>query len=129
APATSKSEVTSLENSISSNDGAAKATIFQHRWSCPTDVAAYETIVEKKQIYKFLFGLNENLDEVRCRILATNSLPNIRDVFSEVRCEESRRKLKLGSPPGLNQSESLALPAHSSTTSKENQQQRRSGRP
>ncbi|PON38114.1 LOW QUALITY PROTEIN: hypothetical protein PanWU01x14_314840 [Parasponia andersonii] len=65
ASVTSKSEVTSLENLVSNNDGAAKTTIF-HRWSCPTDVAAYETIVERKQIHKFLLGLNENLDKVRC---------------------------------------------------------------
>ncbi|PON87712.1 hypothetical protein TorRG33x02_165560, partial [Trema orientale] len=81
APATSKSEVTNLENPVSSNDGAAKTTIFQHKWGCPTDAAAYETIVEKKQIYKFLLGLHENLDEVRCQILATNSFPNVREVF------------------------------------------------
>ncbi|PON81894.1 hypothetical protein TorRG33x02_223150 [Trema orientale] len=83
APATSESEVTHLEGPVSSNDGATKTIIFQHKWSCPTDAAAYKTIVEKKQIHKFLLGLYENLDEVRCRILPTNSFPNIREFFQK----------------------------------------------
>ena len=34
------------------------------KWDCPTDAIKYKNIVEKKQIYKFLFELNKNLDEV-----------------------------------------------------------------
>lgn len=41
-------------------------------------------------------GLNKNLDEVRGRILGTERLPSIREVFSEVRREKSRKKVMLG---------------------------------
>ena len=33
-------------------------------WDCPTDGTRYKKIVEKKRLYKFLLGLNKNLDEV-----------------------------------------------------------------
>ncbi|PON77681.1 hypothetical protein PanWU01x14_024370 [Parasponia andersonii] len=62
-------------------------------------------------------------------ILTTDSFPDIQEVFSEVQHEENQRKLMLGSPLRLNQSESSTLAAHCSTTSKENQQQSRNGRP
>ena len=53
------------------------------KWDHPMDEIKYK-IVEKKQIYKFLLGLNKNLDEVRGRILRTKPLPNIQEVASEV---------------------------------------------
>lgn len=64
-------------------------------WKCPTDAAMYQKIIEKKQIFKFLLGLNKDLDEVRRRILATNTMRNIREVFAEVRREESTIQLKI----------------------------------
>ena len=66
-------------------------------WDCPTDGTRYKKIVEKKRLYKFLLGLNKNLDEVRGRILGTKPLPNIQEAFSEVRREESRKKVMMGS--------------------------------
>ncbi|KAK6129039.1 hypothetical protein DH2020_037219 [Rehmannia glutinosa] len=45
----------------------------------------FKKIVETKRIFKFLMGLNKSLDEVRGRILGTKPLPNLREVFSEVR--------------------------------------------
>ena len=56
------------------------------------------TVTQQKRIFKFLLGLNPNLDEVRGRILGTKPLPSIRAVFSEVRREESRKKVMLGNP-------------------------------
>lgn len=41
-------------------------------------------------------GLDKSLDEVRGRILGTKPLPNLREVFSEVRREESRKRVMLG---------------------------------
>ena len=37
----------------------------------------------------FLISLNQNFDEVRGWILGRKPLPSIREVFFEVRCEES----------------------------------------
>ncbi|XP_056174835.1 uncharacterized protein LOC130140180 [Syzygium oleosum] len=50
---------------------------------------------ENDRVYMFLAGLNRSLDEVRGRILGRKPLPSIREVFSEVRREESRRRIML----------------------------------
>ena len=50
-------------------------------WQCSGDEALYKKIVEKKRVFKFLMGLNKDLDEVRGRILGTKPLPNIREAF------------------------------------------------
>lgn len=46
-----------------------------HEWKCPDDALRYKSIVEKRRVFKFLFGLNHNLDEVRGRILGTSPCP------------------------------------------------------
>ena len=45
-----------------------------------------------------LAGLNRKLDEVRGRIMGWKPLPPIREVFDEVRREESRRRVMLRHP-------------------------------
>ncbi|WVY92161.1 hypothetical protein V8G54_037675 [Vigna mungo] len=49
----------------------------------------------KRSDFKFLSGLNKELDEVRRRIISTKPLPSLRAAFSAVRHEESRRKVML----------------------------------
>ena len=72
--------------------------LFKTRsWKCPEDTATYEQIVEQKRLFKFLLGLNRELDDVRGRIMGTKTLPNLREAFSEVRREESRKKVMMGS--------------------------------
>ena len=66
------------------------------RRSCIEDNKQYKPLVEKDRIYKFLLGLNKDLDEVQGRILGTKPLPKIHEVFSKVRREVSRRRLMLG---------------------------------
>ncbi|KAL3520219.1 hypothetical protein ACH5RR_018368 [Cinchona calisaya] len=39
----------------------------EYHWECPNDARRFKEIVEKKRIFKFLMGLNKNLDEVRGR--------------------------------------------------------------
>ncbi|XP_074373862.1 uncharacterized protein LOC141714229 [Apium graveolens] len=67
-----------------------------HEWKCVEDRAYFKKIVETKRVFKFLMGLDKSLDEVRDRILGTKPLPNLRGVFSEVRREESRKRVMLG---------------------------------
>ena len=43
----------------------------------------------------FLANLNRNLDEVRGQILGQKPLYSIREVFSKVRCKETRRRIML----------------------------------
>ena len=51
--------------------------------------------MENERVFEFLAGLNRELDNVRSRVLSRRPLPSIREVFSEVRLEESRRRVML----------------------------------
>ncbi|RVW58408.1 hypothetical protein CK203_114377 [Vitis vinifera] len=46
-------------------------------------------------LHREMLELNRELDDVRSRVFNCQSLPSIREVFSEVRHEESRRKVML----------------------------------
>jgi len=52
-------------------------------------------MVEKDHIFYYLYGLNTNLDEVRGRILGSKPLPALREVFAEIKREESRHRVML----------------------------------
>lgn len=67
-----------------------------YEWSCAKDRALFQKMVEKERVFEFLVGLNKELDEVRGRILGRDPLPSTREVFAEVRREESRRTVMLG---------------------------------
>ncbi|KAL9420128.1 hypothetical protein AB3S75_037830 [Citrus x aurantiifolia] len=69
---------------------------YEDDWACMTDSVRYLKRIEDDRVYEFLAGLNKSLDEVRGRILGRIPLPSIREVFSEVRREEGRRKVMLG---------------------------------
>jgi len=47
------------------------------------------------RVFDFLHGLNPDLDEVMGRLLGTKPFPSIREVFAEVRREESRKRVML----------------------------------
>ena len=105
-------------------------------WSCSNDGKQYKQIQEKERVYKFLLGLNRDLDEVRGRILSIKPLPNVREVFSEVRREETRRKVMLGSVNNQPSTEGSALvvkgfPSSATRTTQQNNynNQRRNNRP
>ena len=53
----------------------------EHHWKCNNDALFYKKIVEQKRLYKFLIGLNKNLDEVRGRILSKQPFPGLREAF------------------------------------------------
>ena len=89
-------------------------------WKCTEDAATYQKLVEKERIYKFLLGLNKSLDEVRGRILSKKPLPSLREVFSTVRHEESRKKLMLGPLSDSNSTEGFALAIHGVSRNSEN---------
>ncbi|RVX11576.1 Copia protein [Vitis vinifera] len=71
-------------------------------------------IVEQKRLFKFFLGLNRELDDVRGRIMGIKPLPSLREAFSEVRREESRKKVMMGSkeqPAPTLDASALAAPA------------------
>ena len=65
------------------------------QWTCLEYATKYKLIVEKKKSYKFLIGLNKNLDRAQGRILGTKPLPSIWEAFSKFRREESKMKIML----------------------------------
>ncbi|XP_073016671.1 uncharacterized protein [Primulina eburnea] len=62
-------------------------------WDSKDDYARQKKREENDWVYMFLAGMNQNLDEVKGRILGRKPLPSIREVFSEIRQEESRKKV------------------------------------
>ena len=98
-----------------------------HNWSCGTDGVLYKKIVEGKRVFKFLLGLNRNLDEIRGRIMGTKPIPSLREAFSEVRREESRKNLMMGTHQQSNMTESSTLKTQ--FISIENRQRSKGGRP
>jgi len=98
-----------------------------YSWKCPDDLALYKKIVEQKRIFKFLLGLNKDLDQVRSRVLGMKPLPNLREAFSEVRREESRKKVMMGSlEPALDAS---ALAVRRNNTAGSSEYRPKGGRP
>ncbi|XP_073311360.1 uncharacterized protein [Primulina huaijiensis] len=69
--------------------------IDTQKWTCPEDGKLYRQIVETKRVFKFLSGLNKELDEARGRVISIKPLPSLREVFSVIRHEESRRKIMM----------------------------------
>lgn len=87
----------------------------------------YKKIVEQKRTFKFLLGLNKELDEVRGRIMGIKPLPTIREAFLVVRREESRRKaMMIGDSSMTLTTEGFAFFTHSSSQS--NQEFKKRGR-
>ena len=82
-----------------------------YSWKCTDDTTLYRNIVEKRRTFKFLHGLNKELDAVRSRIMSIKPLPHVKEAFSEVRQEESRKKVMLGASPNPSTQDSSALAA------------------
>ncbi|GAA0146415.1 hypothetical protein LIER_06379 [Lithospermum erythrorhizon] len=51
--------------------------------------------MKKERVYEFLTGLNNELDEVRGRIIGQKPFPSTEEAFAEVRREETRRRIML----------------------------------
>lgn len=68
-----------------------------YQWGCPADDQLYKKIKETRRIFGFLSGLHKAFDVVRGRVLGTKPLPTMTSAFSEVRQEESRMKVMMGS--------------------------------
>ncbi|KAK5785059.1 hypothetical protein PVK06_039604 [Gossypium arboreum] len=68
---------------------------YNDEWECPGDGVKAMKKEENERAYLFLAGLNKKFDEVISRILGKKPLPKLREFFSEVRREETRRKVML----------------------------------
>ena len=79
---------------------------------CTRDSVRFKKKMENERVFEFLTGLNRKLDDVRSRVLSCRPLPSIREVFSEVRQEESRRRVMLDLSFGLEASTLLTRGPH-----------------
>ena len=84
----------------------------EEEWECTGDSVSFRKKMENERVFEFLAGLNCELDDVRSRVLNRRSLPSIREVFSEVRLEESRRRVMLDLPFGPKASALLRCGPH-----------------
>ena len=67
-----------------------------YKWNSAKDAKHHQQTMEEGRIFQFLAGLNEELDEVRGRIIGRATLPSLGEVFAEVRREETRRSVMIG---------------------------------
>ncbi|XP_058002238.1 uncharacterized protein LOC131179411 [Hevea brasiliensis] len=65
--------------------------------SCPEDAVKFQKLVEKERIYDFLTGLNMGYDQIRVPVLGKNPLPTLRQTYSYVQHEKSRRSAMIHS--------------------------------
>ncbi|KAL5580296.1 hypothetical protein UlMin_012738 [Ulmus minor] len=72
------------------------------------DAAQLHKMMEEDRIYAFLTGLRSDFDQVRVQILGKEPFPSLKEVFSYVREEESRRMVMLEKPSLENSA--LAIP-------------------
>ncbi|KAK8691676.1 hypothetical protein V6N13_075176 [Hibiscus sabdariffa] len=90
-----------------------------HDWADPKDTAQYQKIKTQRRVFQFLQGLNNNLDDVRGRVLATSPLPSIREAFATVKKEASRRSVMLSEDSiGTSEGSTLLTNLSSSSTRK-----------
>lgn len=68
---------------------------FDEEWGCADNGVQYRRKLEHEQVYEFVAGLNNDLDDVRGRILRRYPLSSMREVFLEVRREENWRLMTL----------------------------------
>ncbi|KAK0588461.1 hypothetical protein LWI29_001328 [Acer saccharum] len=103
-------------------------TFENDKFENPKDEITHKKSIKKKRVFKFLLGLNRNLDDVRGKVMAIKPLPTLREAFFEVVREESRRKVMLGVDSDSSQAEGSALTVHGNHTSLDGRQ-KRGGRP
>ena len=86
-------------------------------WACATDSARYKKRLENDRVFEFLAGLSKSLDEVRSRILGRRPLPSLREVFSEIRREDGRRRVMLSDPVHVSADASALVSRHQNSAS------------
>ncbi|XP_073315737.1 uncharacterized protein [Primulina huaijiensis] len=99
-----------------------------HAWKCMEDGLRYRKIVEQKRTFKFLLGLNKELDDVRGRVMSVKPFLGLREAFAEIRREESRKKVMMGPPPTSVDGCAL-LGSSLGATTRATQQERRKSQP
>lgn len=64
--------------------------------ACAEDSAMISSMIERDRIFEFLNGLNKEYEQIRSFLLRMEPLPSLREVFSNINSEESRREVTMG---------------------------------
>ena len=88
----------------------------EEEWECTGDNVRFKKKMENERVFEFLVGLNRKLDDLRSRVLSHRPLPSIREVFSKVRREESRRRVILDPSFGPEASALLSRGLHAGSS-------------
>ena len=64
---------------------------------CSTDIIAFRKFIDRQRVFKFLTGLQNEYDQVRCCILNIDPVSSLREAFAIIQNEESCRGVIL--PP------------------------------
>ena len=100
---------------------------YDLEWTCVTNSTHYMKILERDWVFKFLAGLNKELDEVHKCISGKDPLPSVQVVFSEVRREKSRRQVMMGTPTTPNIAEDSTLVTTFKATTNATQRNQKKG--
>ena len=57
---------------------------------CLVDTTAFRKFIDRQWVFKFLAGLRDEYDQVRCRMLNIDPVPSLRDAFAIIQNDESR---------------------------------------
>ena len=63
--------------------------------SCTTDATKFQKLIEKERVYDFLAGLNDIFDQIRVQVPGRDPFPSLRQAYSHVQQEKSRRNVML----------------------------------
>ena len=64
-------------------------------WDNPNDCARHMKKEENDWVYMFLTSINHNLNEIKEQILGQKPLSSIHEVFSKVKQEECKKRIKI----------------------------------
>lgn len=63
------------------------------KWVCTGECVRYKTKLE--DVFEFLVGLNQDINDVRGRVLSRQPLSTMREVFSKVRHKEQHQGMMM----------------------------------
>ena len=78
-------------------------------WLCSECIENHHKKVNKKHIYDFFSGLNKDLNKVHVRLLTSKSIPSINEIFAEVRREETRKCVMLGTVKATTENSAFSI--------------------
>ena len=63
--------------------------------NCPSDAVKFQKLIDKERVYDFLVVLNIEYDYIRVQVLGRKYFPSLRQTYSHVQQEKSRKNALL----------------------------------